>query len=72
MKSSNAKSAPTEPTPVFPQTLHHVRTKSDETSPAPKSKKRDNIFSKSRDTHEDRGTRQMKTTRSSQSFSRGK
>ncbi len=37
--------------------------------PNPKSQKRDNIFSKSRDTREDRGTRKMKTTHNSQTFS---
>jgi hypothetical protein len=32
------------------------------------SKKRDNIFSKSRDVREDRGSRQMKTSHSSRTF----
>ena len=72
MKAPKPKPAPTEPAPVFPQTLHHVRTKPKENAPYPKPPKRDNIFSKSRDTREDRGTRQMKTTRNSQSFSRGR
>jgi hypothetical protein len=35
---------------------------------SPKSQKRGKIFSKSRDTREDRGSRQMKTTHSSQTF----
>lgn len=35
---------------------------------AAKPEKRDNIFSKSRDTREDRGERQMKTTQSAQTF----
>ena len=35
---------------------------------SPKAQKRDNTFSKSRDTHEDRGTRQMKTTHNSQTL----
>ncbi len=41
---------------------------------APKlaAKKRDNTFSKSRDTREDRGVRQAKTTHSSQTFAHGK
>ena len=39
-----------------------------EAVPPAKSEKRDNIFSKSRDTREDRGARQMKTSRSSQTF----
>lgn len=37
-------------------------------TPGKKFPKRDNIFSQSRDTREDRGTRQMKTTHKSQSF----
>lgn len=36
--------------------------------PNPKSQKRDNTFSKSRDTREDRGSRKMKTTHSPQTF----
>ena len=35
---------------------------------SPKPQKRDNTFSKSRDTREDRGTRQMKTTHNSQTL----
>jgi hypothetical protein len=57
-------------TPVFPQTLHTLRPNPG--APAPKAKKRDNIFSKSRDTREDRGTREMKTTRKASSFPQGK
>jgi hypothetical protein len=37
-------------------------------APAPVSAKRANTFSKSRDTREDRGARQMKTAHSSQTF----
>jgi hypothetical protein len=36
--------------------------------PNPKPKKRDNIFSKSRDAREDRGTREMKTSHNDQTF----
>jgi hypothetical protein len=72
MKSSKKKSAPTESSPVFPQTMHHLRSRTDEPAPAPTTPKRDNIFSKSRDTREDRGTRQMKTTHNSQTFTRGR
>jgi len=57
-------------TPVFPKTLHRLRLNSKEGVQTPKSKKRDNIFSKSRDTREDRDTRQMKTTHDSQTFFR--
>ena len=56
-------------TPVFPQTLH--RTRSNANAPAAKPPKRDNIFSKSRDIREDRGERQMKTTRNAQTFPHG-
>jgi hypothetical protein len=58
-------------TPVFPKTAHQFR-------PVPavavkaKPKKRDNTFSKSRDTREDRGTREMKTSHDAQSFPHGK
>ncbi len=53
-------------TPVYPKTLHQFRP----TKPAAIAKppKRDNIFSQSRDTREDRGARQMKTTRNARSF----
>ena len=40
-----------------------------ETPTGSQSQKRDNIFSKSRDTREDRGSRQRKTTHNSQTFS---
>jgi hypothetical protein len=52
-------------TPVFPKTAHQFR-------PAPaiavktKPHKRDNTFSKSRDTREDRGTREIKTSHNDQ------
>jgi hypothetical protein len=36
---------------------------------SPKPEKRDNIFSKSRDTREDRSARQMKTAHNPQTFS---
>ena len=58
-------------TPVFPKTLHGPRPNSEEAIPSPKSPKRDNIFSKSRDTREDRGTREMKTTHNPQTFPHG-
>jgi hypothetical protein len=53
-------------TPIFPQTLHTLRPIPE--AAAPKSKKRDNIFSQSRDTREDRGTREMKTSHNDQTF----
>jgi hypothetical protein len=58
-------------TPVFPKALHRKRPDSETAAPNPKPTKRDNIFSKSRDTREDRGTREMKNTHNPQSFSRG-
>ena len=42
-----------------------------EAAPVPKPPKRDNTFSKSRDTREDRGTRQAKTQNNSQTFPHG-
>ena len=41
-------------------------------APVPKPPKRDNTFSKSRDTREDRSARQMKTSQSSQTLARGR
>ena len=64
MKTSITKFAAIVQTPVYPQTLHQFR-------PIPKvaaSPKRDNIFSKSRDMREDRGTREMKTSQNARSF----
>ena len=62
MKHHLTKLAATPQTPVFPQTLHEKRPLLAKTLPHPTAKKRDNIFSKSRDLREDRGTREMKTT----------
>jgi hypothetical protein len=64
--------AETAPTPVFPQTLHHVRPRGDNANPSRKSQKRNNTFSKSRDTREDRGARQMKTAHNAQTFPHGR
>ncbi len=50
-------------TPVYPKTLHQFRPPKAAANPKPP--KRDNTFSKSRDTHEDRGTREMKTSHNS-------
>jgi hypothetical protein len=55
-------------TPVFPKTLHQFRPVPKAANPNPKPPKRDNIFSKSRDTREDRGSHQMKTSHNSQTF----
>jgi hypothetical protein len=72
MKKTKAKLPDTTQAPVFPQTLHHVRTRVETSPPNPKAPKRDKIFSKSRDTREDRGERQMKTSNNPQTFSRGR
>jgi len=70
VKASSTKLEATPQTPVFPKTLHRLRPNAKAAIPTPKSQKRDNIFSKSRDTREDRGKRQMKTTHNSQTFFR--
>ncbi len=72
MKASKRKRAETPKPPVFPQTLHRVRTILEKSTPSPKPPKRDNIFSKSRDTREDRGERQMKTSHNAQTFPHGR
>jgi hypothetical protein len=70
MKPPISKFAEVLQTPVFPQTLHQFRPAKAAASPKPP--KRDNIFSKSRDVREDRGTRAMKTTQNAQSSPRGR
>lgn len=54
--------------PVFSKTFRRLELNSKAVAPGPKFQKRDNIFSKSRDTREDRGARQMKTSRNAQTF----
>jgi len=66
MRVSKSKLAALAQTPVFPQTLHRLRSNPQATNPQPP--KRDNIFSKSRDTREDRGTHEMKTSHNDQTF----
>ena len=68
MKKPTAKSGKTIEPPVFPKTLHTVRPRVGKTAPDSKTPQRDNIFSRSRDTREDRGERQIKTSRNSQTF----
>jgi hypothetical protein len=68
MKHHTTKLPAAPQTPVFPQTMHETRPNHDKTLPQPKPKKRDNIFSKSRDLREDRGTREMKTSHNDQTF----
>jgi len=76
MKASIKKLAQPPKTPVFPQTLHRMRPDpaavAKAAAPSPNSKKRDNIFSKSRDMREDRGERQMKTSHNPQTLPHGR
>jgi hypothetical protein len=73
MKAALTQCAKGSPqTPVFPKTLHHLRANATEVRSIPKTQKRDNIFSKSRDTREDRGERQMKTSHNAQTFTHGR
>jgi hypothetical protein len=72
MKPSFTQFAEAAQTPVFPKTLHHARTSTTEASTTSKTEKRDNIFSKSRDTREDRGERQLKTSHNAQTFTHGR
>jgi hypothetical protein len=56
-------------TPVFPQTLNRLRPRPGKAAPGSKPQKR-GIFSESRDTREDRGLRQAKTSHNSKSLFR--
>ena len=71
MKKSNAKFAAAVASPVFPKVPHQFRPVS-KPAQSPKAAKRDNIFSKSRDTREDRGTREMKTSHNAQTLPHGR
>jgi len=68
MNEPLADLAVTPESPVFPRTLHRLRPNDDQVMPNQKTKKRDNIFSKSRDLREERGTREMKTSHNDQTF----
>jgi hypothetical protein len=67
MKPNTSKFAAILQTPVYPKSLHQFRPNPKAVA-NPKPPKRDNIFSKSRDTREDRGARQVKTSTNAQSF----
>jgi hypothetical protein len=72
LKIPNMKSAKQSETPVFAQALHYIRQRTTTKIVMPgKAKKRENTFSKSRDTREDRGTRQGKTMNGSRTQSHG-
>jgi len=70
MKTSRTELKKTPPTPVFQITIRKRVAKTSAAVSGPKSQKRDNIFSKSRDTREDRGTRQVKSTHNAQTLFR--
>jgi hypothetical protein len=53
---------------VSQKALHEKERKAKEATPTSKPQKRENTFSQSRDTREDRDTRQMKATHNSQTF----
>jgi hypothetical protein len=72
MKASITKPAETPQTPVFQTVIHKPGANPPKAAPSPKSQKRDNIFSKSHDTREDRGSRQMKTSHNPQTFPHGR
>jgi hypothetical protein len=72
MKASITKLAETPQTPVFQTVIVKPRVNRKAAIPSPQSKKRDNTFSQSRDTREDRGSRQMKMSHNSQTFPHGK
>jgi hypothetical protein len=72
MKASTTKLPETPQSPVFPKTSHQLRPSLTAVTANPKRQKRDNTFSKSRDTREDRGARQMKTMHSPQTFPHGR
>ena len=67
MKPATAKYAKRTPRPSAKRTAVAPLAAAPEVKP----KKRDNIFSKSRDTREDRSTRQMTASRNAQTFPHG-
>lgn len=67
-QTSPTKLAGLPQAPVFPQSLHRLRPDPTPVSPVAKPAKRDKPFSESRDTREDRGEHQMKTTHNSQTI----
>jgi hypothetical protein len=70
-KIKNSPPAAASPVnPVFPVTIRLRGAKA--AAPKAKAGKRDNIFSKSRDTREDRGERQIKTSHNAQTFPHGR
>jgi hypothetical protein len=72
MKTVKPKLAALLQPPIFPKTLHRLRSDIKAVAATSKSQKRDSAFSKSRDTREDRGARQMKTSHNSQTLPHGR
>lgn len=70
MKKPGAKKTVMNTVPVSPQAMRAVHPIV--AAESAKGKPRDNIFSQSRDTREDRGTREMKTSHNSQSMPHGR
>ena len=64
MKPSKTRPAKTPEPPATQITIRKRGAK----APKPEPEKRDNIFSKSRDLREDRGTRERKTVHSAQTL----
>jgi hypothetical protein len=71
MKGLNSPVAEAPQPPVFPETFHRLRPNTKAATSGSKPQKRDDIFSKSRDMREDRGSRQMKTSHNPQTFPHG-
>jgi hypothetical protein len=72
MKDPNSPVVEAPQPPVFPRTFHRLRPNSETPLPGSKPQKRDDIFSKSRDLREDRGSRQMKTSHNPRTFPHGR
>jgi hypothetical protein len=68
IKPSKAKAEAPPPPAVFPKEIHTLRASAPALPPGTKPKKRDNIFSQSRDNREDRGEREMKTSHNAQTM----
>lgn len=70
MKAFIPKPAAASRPSVFQKEPHRVRPIAKVATPV--KKKRDNLFSKSRDMREDRGSRQMKTSHNPQTLPHGR
>jgi hypothetical protein len=68
IKPRLTKLAAAPQTPPYPKTPHRLRLSAKTPAVDSKPAKRATPFSKSRDTREDRGARQMKTATNSQTF----